>query len=161
MNTALYEIAASIQDILACEEWTEEAEAKLEGLSMALEHKVGNIVAFSHNLESFVETCKAEEKRIAERRKAAENRVKSLKDYLLRSMLAAERTTIEIGTKKISVQDNPPSVSVLEEAIIPARFFVTIPEQHQLDKKAVAEAIKKGEEVPGAVLTRGKSLRVR
>lgn len=160
MLPKLYEITEDIAAILTEEEWTEETEKRLEGLGMALEKKAENIIGLCTDLESFVTAAKAEEKRIADRRKAVENRVTHIKGYLQRCMESAEIMTLDAGTHSLRIQRNPPRVVVDSEETIPPRFFVIIPEQRQLDKKAIAEALKK-EDIPGAHLEQGTSLRIR
>jgi hypothetical protein len=161
MELKLYEITEDIATILQAEEWTEEAETRLESLGLALEKKAENIVHFVAELEMFNGAAKAEEKRLAERRRASENRIKHLKDYMQRCLNHAERTEVEAGTYKVKLQKNPARVVVDAEENIPPRFFTIIPETKQLDRKAVAEALKKGEVIVGAHLEQGMSLRIR
>lgn len=144
MEFTLYQIAEEMLPILSSEEWTEEQEQAIERLEMDLERKADNIISYTAKLESFADMCRAEEKRIADKRKAAENRVASLKEYLLRTMKGIDRTEIQCGTKTIKIQKNPPSVVVDDEEKIPARFFVIIPETKQLDKAALKSALKSG-----------------
>lgn len=160
MLPKLYEITEDIAAIVTEEEWTEDTERRLESLSMALEKKAENIIGLCTEWESFVAAAKAEEQRIAGRRKAVENRVAHLKGYLQRCMESADIMTMEAGTHNLRIQQNPPKVVVDSEETIPPRFFVIIPEQRQLDKKAIAEALKK-EDIPGAHLEQGTSLRIR
>lgn len=160
MLPKLYEITEDIAAILTEEEWTEDTETRLENLGMALEKKAENIIGLCTNLEAFVTSAKAEEKRIADRRRAVENRIAHIKGYLQRCMESAEIMTMDAGTHSLRIQQNPPRVIVDSEDAIPPRFFVIIPEQRQLDKKAIAEALKK-EDIPGAHLERGTSLRIR
>ena len=161
MNTKLYEITEGIANILQAEEWNEETELRVEALGMALEKKTENIVHFCSDLGAFVVAAKAEEQRIAARRKAAENRVVSLKGYMKRCLESADLMEVTAGTHKVKIQVNPPRVVVDDEKSLPAKFFIVIPETTQLDKKLVADALKKGEEVKGAHLERGTSLRIR
>ncbi len=161
METKLYEITENIAAILGEEDWTDETEQRLERLEMALEKKAENIVKFIGELESRAAYHKSEEERIAARRKAMEARTVRLKDYLKRNLELAGRTEVEAGTHKIAIQPNPPSVYVDAEQSIPPRFFVIVPQTTRLDKKAVADALKNGEDVPGARLVRGTSLRIR
>lgn len=53
-----------------------------DALSMAAEEKLENVALWIKNLTSDVEQLKAEEKNLAERRKAAERKAESLKGYL-------------------------------------------------------------------------------
>lgn len=160
MPTSLYEISSAINDILGTEEWDDAAIERLEELNLALESKAKGITHFITNLTAFVDSAKEEEQRIALRRKAAENRISALKTYLLSAMTSAGRTEIEAGTFKIVIKNNPPSVCVDDESLLPARFFVTIPESYQLDKKSLAAELKVND-IPGAHLERGKSLGIK
>ena len=161
MLTRMYDIAAEVAEILGEEEWTEETEQRLESLGMALEVKAKGIVGFCADLESFAATARAEEARISSRRKAAENRVDSLKAYLKRCMELSGREELQAGTHVVKLQKNPPAVVVDDESAIPARFFEIIPATTRLDKKAVAAAIKAGETVDGVHLAIGISLRIK
>lgn len=161
MELKLYEITEDIRNILLTDEWTDDTENQLAALEMSLEKKAGNIVYICAELEAFVEAAKAEEKRISERRKAAMGRVQRLKEYTKHCMEAAERDEIETGTHKIRLQQNNPKVVVDAEENIPPQFFTIIPATTQLDKKALADALKKGEVIVGAHLERGTSLRIR
>lgn len=158
--TSLYEISSAINDILSTEEWNDAAIERLEELNLALEVKAKGITHFITNLTAFVDAAKEEEQRIAGRRKAAENRITALKSYLLSAMVSADRTEIEAGTFTVKIQSNPPSVVVDDEKLLPARFFITIPESYHLDKKSLAAELKLSE-IPGAHLEQGKSLRIK
>lgn len=161
MDLTLYSIADEINRILGTEEWDDCTEQALAHLEMSLEKKADNCAAYVANLDAFIAAAKAEEERIAARRKVAENRAEQIKDYLFRCMKAVERTKIEAGTRVISIAKNPPSVCVDEESVIPARFFTVVPEQYKLDRKAVGAALKAGEDVPGCHLHQGERLAIR
>lgn len=161
MEMTLYKIADEFAQLVEADELPEDAEQRLDELTHALEVKAQNIIAISEKMQNFVDYCKAEEDRISAKRKAVENRIKWVKGYLQNCMEAAGAMVIETGTRKIALQKSPPSVDVQDEVSIPARYFITIPATVQLDKKAVIEALKSGEEVPGCQLKQSYHLRVR
>jgi hypothetical protein len=136
-------------------------EDTLQGIEGAIEDKAVNIVNFIRSLEGDASIIKAEEKRLAERRKAIENRVAHIRDYIQGQMEFASIDKIKTPTVTISLQKNPPAVQIEDETKIPAAFITIVPEQHIPDKKRIAEAMKNGEAVSGATLTQGKSLRIR
>lgn len=75
------------------------------------------------------------------------------------AMMLLERKKLERPGATITMAERAPTVRVEDESAIPSRFFTTKP---VLDKKALTEAVKGGEDVPGAVLTNGTvSLTVR
>lgn len=153
----LYEIAPALHDALSAEEFNEET---ISDLSLAFEEKAAGIIRFSQKLDGFVEMAKAEEKRIAERRRAAENRRDSILSYLKRCMEVADITKLTLGTATASLQANPPKVVVHDEESIPARF-VKIVQTTSIDKTGIRDAIKHGEAVPGCELVQEFGLRIR
>lgn len=159
LPTNLYEISSAINAILSKEEWDDAAIAELDALNLALEAKASNIVHFCANLEAFAAAAKAEEQRIAGRRKAAEGRIERLKGYIKAAMESADRTELDAGTHHLRIQNNPPAVVVDDETAIPPRFFTISPQTTVLDKKTLAQELKKGP-VDGAHLEQGKSLRI-
>ena len=157
MEMKLYEIAADLQDALTAEEFDEE---RLDQLAHAFEQKAGAIVAVSKVMASFVDYCKAEEKRIAEKRKAVENRKQRLFDYLQTHMEATGVAEMTTGTATVKLQKNPPKVVVDNEDSLPPKYLKII-QTTQIDKNAIKDALKAGEEVTGAHLEQGLSLRVK
>ena len=134
----------------------------LESLSGDLETKATNTACVIRNIEASAAAIKDAEASMAARRKALENRAARLKDYLLGNMIVAGIGKVECPYFKLSVRENPPSVEVYEPGLIPAEYMRqpdTPPPAP--DKKAIAEAMKKGQEVPGCRITRGSRLEIR
>src|SRR3989337_851775 len=67
----------------------------LEGSSTELQAKIEDYGYVIKNMESFVESIKAEEDRIAKRRKIYESRVGHIKEWLKTNMIACGITKIE------------------------------------------------------------------
>jgi hypothetical protein len=160
MDMTLYKIGEEIGKILESEEWGDDQEKALAELEMALEVKADNIVGFCAKLESFSTMCKAEEERIAAKRKAVESRAASLRKYLLANMKAVGRSEIQTGTHTLKIQKNPPAVKIDDEAAIPARYWLIIPETKQIDKNAIKADLKNGP-VEGAHMEQGERLVVK
>lgn len=134
----------------------------LEGLSGELEAKATNVAMFARNLEATAETIKAAEADMAARRKAIEARAKRLRVYLQDQMQRTGITKIECPYFKLSIRDNPPAVVIDAESQIPQEFMRTPePPPPAPDKKAIAEALKAGKDVPGAHLERGQRLEIK
>ena len=125
-----------------------------------MESKAGAVVAFSESLQSFADRCKAEEKRIADKRKFVENRVAQMRDYLHRCMDVAGVMEIEVGTKTAKITKNPHKVVIEDGDLLPAKFKV-IQQTTSIDKAGIKDALKAGEEVSGATLEQGFSLRIK
>lgn len=133
----------------------------LESLSGELEVKAANVVGFTRNLESLAEAIKAEEARMASRRKALESRAANLRSYVLSCMQSAGVQKIEGPRFKIAIRSNPEAVDVFDAAQIPAAFMrQPEPPPPSPDKTAIKAALKAGADVPGARLTQGQRLAV-
>lgn len=70
-----------------------------------------------------------------------------------------ERKSLERPTATITLASRPPILSVTDESQIPSHFFKAKP---VLDRKALKDALERGETAPGAHLTNGSmSLSIR
>lgn len=134
-------------------------EDTLESIEDAIEVKLENTAKMIRNYEAEVEVYKAEEKRLADRRKSAENQVKRLKEGMEMMMRAGDKKKIKTSLFSFNIHNNPPSVNVTDDALIPQEYFV--PVDPRLDKKALMAKLKAGEDVPGVELKQTDSLRIR
>lgn len=134
----------------------------LEGMQGAIEEKAKNVAFVIRNCEALAEQIKAAEEAMAARRKAIENRASRIKSYLLTNMQACSLLQIECPEFKLSIRNNPASVVIDAEGQIPCDLFI-YPEAPppRPDKKAIAERIKSGQEVPGAHLEQSQRLEIR
>lgn len=134
----------------------------LEGMSGDLEVKATNTAMLVRNLEATAANIKEAETQMAARRKAYENRAARVKDYLLANMMVAGIQKIECPMFKLAVRENPPAVEIYEPGLIPTGYMVTPePPPPAPDKKAIAAALKAGEDIPGCKLTRGMRLEIK
>jgi hypothetical protein len=164
MSVALYELTNNYTVLLSMIQDSDvPSKAMLDTLDSiqdALNVKVEGIGKMLRMLDADVEILKAEEKRLADRRKAIENKQKQIKEYVRYQLEAAGFTEIKSPLITVKVQTNPPAVEITNRDAIPRRFIkTTIVED--VDKNAIKEAIKDGQEVPGAILLQGKSLRIK
>jgi hypothetical protein len=90
---------------------------------------------------------------LAARRDRIEKRIALRKVAILVAMQSGEIQKIETPAGTISRKAVPPSALILDEAAIPAEFWK--PQDPKLDKKAVLDALKAKQDVPGAQLSNG------
>lgn len=164
--TALYELAHDYRnaaDKLADLDLDPQTiEDTLESLSGDLEVKATNTAMLIRNLEASAAAIGDAEAQMAARRKALENRAKRIKDYVLANMMVAGIQKIECPYFKLAVRDNPAAVEVYEPGLIPANFMrQPDPPPPAVDKTAIKEALKAGQDVPGCKLTVGKRLEIK
>lgn len=164
--TALYQLTAEyraaaerLQDLELDDQTIADT---LEGMAGELTTKATNVACVVRNLESFAEQIKQAEEAMAKRRKALENRAAAVRRYLMDNMQACNITKIESPFFIVAIRDNPPAVVIDDPGQIPCNLY-NYPEAPPPtpDKKAIAAALKSGEDVPGAHLERGKRLDIR
>ena len=126
-----------------------------------LQAKTGNVAVIMQSMATDIDIIKAEERRLAERRRTIEARRDWLKNYLQENLERMGLDKISTPLFKISLAKNPPAVSITDEKAIPAAYLTIVPQTTVVDKKAIAAALKEGKEVPGATLTVGRSVRIR
>lgn len=134
----------------AFENITEELSVKLEGYCKVIK-----------NLESDVEGLKAEEKRLAEKRRVKENAIEKMKEAIKVALMAAGEKKIPCGNFTVSLQLNNPSCVIdASVADIPSKYL--IPQEPTVDKKLLLEDLKASKElVPYAHIERSESIRIR
>lgn len=155
----LYELS---QNYLAVQDMDLEPETlkdTLDSIEEAIEVKAENIAKWIRNLEADKKAFEEEEKRFKEKKQAADNRIKSLKQYLEDNMRLTGKTKFKAGFFSFAIQNNKPSVEVFDEALIPKQFLIEQPVK--IDRAGITELLKAGEEVPGAKLKHSSSLRIR
>jgi predicted nuclease with TOPRIM domain len=130
----------------------------LESIEEEIHDKAENIAKLVKNLNADVDALKTEEKRLADRRKSLENKVIHLKEYLQNQLEVAGLDKVKRPTLTVSIQNNPPSVKVIDEKLL-SDFM--IPQDPKLDKKAILTALKEGQEVNGAELFQSRGVRIR
>jgi len=159
----LYELTSNYQNLLdLMDDETipqEEITKALNGLEGEFDLKAENIAKLIKSMDADVKGLKDEEKRLANRRKALENRCISLKGYLSDSMRAIGRDKIKGSVITLQFQKNAPSVNVTNVDSIPRKYFIKpVP---MLQKAELLIALKNGLKVKGAELKQESSLRIK
>jgi len=116
MSETLYECQSIIQQVedRAAANDGELSEEDMQAIVVAQTssmERLGGLVGYMKHLESWQATCKAEEARIAKRRKTAENRLSSIKKYLAPYIQITGKKTV--GTHTLSLRKSQ-AVEVVE-----------------------------------------------
>lgn len=134
----------------------------LDSLAGDLQTKAVSVAAVARNLEATADAIRDAEKAMADRRKALERRAEGLRAYLLRNMLDTGIKRIECPQFVMAVKASPPAVDVFDAAQVPAEFMrQPEPPPAAPDKVAIRDALKAGQDVPGARLVTGQRLEIR
>lgn len=157
----LYEINNAIQDVLDYALDPETGEilddalmASYDQLRMDRDEKIENIGCFIKNLEADAKAIREEEKSLADRRRAAENKAEHLRNYL-QFCLAGQK----FQSPRLAVSFRKSKKVVFDEA-----HLYDVPDDYlrykepELDKKLVADALKAGEVIPGCELVESVSM---
>ena len=161
--SSLYQLTENYNNILELADNPEVTEdmikEALDSISEEIELKAVNIAKLIKSIESDIAGVKAEKDRLAAKEKSMSNKVKNLKEYLYSAMKLTGKEKIKTELFSFNIQNNPVSVKILSENDIPEEFMVEQPKT--VNKKAILEKLKKGEEVQGCELFQSKSLRIR
>ena len=150
----LYEIN---QEIMSC--WDEETGEildvqRFDALQLALEDKLEGIGCYIKNLEAEAAALKAEEQAFAARRKRAENKAASLKNYLSGYLQGCPFETLRV---KVSFRKSE-SLEVSESAVIPEEYLKYSVDVNKADLKA---AVKAGLVLDGVQLVQRNNIQIK
>jgi len=164
MSIALYELSQGYRDLLSLVDDDSPDQDILHALTTiegAIEVKAVSIANVIKVIEAEAEVIKAEEKRLALRRKSRENAVNGMKQYLQGAMEQLGIDKIKTPTRTVTVQNSPPSLYISNPEIIPQKYLTLVPARYEVRNADVKEDLKAGIKIPGAELTVNKSLRIR
>ena len=161
----LYELSESIAKIenqgFVVDEVTGELlldEAQLPDLMEQKADKVLGIAKLLKNWSAEAEAIKAEEKRLADRRKTLERKQTHLQDYLLRN--CAQGEAYADAQAQVKVKLGRGAVEILNLEAVPIEFL-RVKTETAPDKTAIANAIKGGQEFEWAIIAQKPSLEIK
>lgn len=138
---------------------TDEMRERWNALEVEFRDKVEATAKVVKNVTAQRDALDAEGKRLRARAKTLDGKIKWLKSYIQECMTDAETDRIEGDVLTITIQNNAPSLRVLDESAIPDEFFV-VPDR-VLQKSEVMRVLKSGQEMAGAEMATTRSIRIR
>ena len=157
----LYEIAAIEDEIDAIakandgEISEEQFQALIEAQTQA-PAKIDNLVKYIRHLELGINTCQLEEARIKAMRDRADRRIKSIKKYL--TPYVQKKGKVETGTFNLSTRKSE-SVQLSDD--FNDKKYMTEVVIVKPIKDKIKQALKSGEEIPGASIKTNYNLQVK
>ena len=161
----LYELTSEYLDLLAMLEDPDVDEDlindTLEGIDGELEVKADGYARVMRQMDADAKAIKAEEERLANRRKSLENRSAALKSRLQQMMEITGKVKFKTELFSFGIQKNPAAVVIdTEEANLPAQYLIQ--QEPKVDKTKLKEDLKNGVDLEGiAHLEQTESLRIR
>lgn len=131
----------------------------LEALTGDIQVKAQNLLQVVRGIETDIDAVDAEIKRLQEIKKVRQNRIDSLRDYLRHNMQVSGITSIKCPLFSITLAAGRDMVVIEDESLLPKEYQrITVAP----DKAAILAALKAGQDVPGASLTKSQeSLRIK
>lgn len=162
MNITLYQCAADVKAVLdAYFDDETERQDTIEAVIGQFETKAQSVAAYCLNLAAQGDLLEAHIKAMQAKLKAIRKREGSLKQYMADNMKAAGIHSIQADNGSFSARftKDHPRVAIWDEAQIPADFMRT-KTTTEPDKTAIKAAIQAGQDIPGAKLEQGETLRL-
>jgi len=104
----------------------------MEALEGEIEDKADGYAKVIKQLEADAVAIKAEKDRLAVKQSSLENKARYLKQRLQDAMEAVGKDKIKTDLFSFNIQNNPPSVFIPDESIVPDEFL--IPQPAKVDK---------------------------
>ena len=155
----LYDITKNMQAVeqmLADGIEPEQLQDALGDIEEAFQSKGEHILYLMQNMSSDVEAYKAEESRLAKRRKITENQLASIKEYLILNMVSSGISKLDNGVIKAGIVKPRPVLVIRHEELIPPEFK-KVAVTSSVDKKQLLAALKDGEEILGCEIGQSKT----
>ncbi len=164
----LFEITAAYQSFVDAVENGEIPESAiadtLESITATLEEKADNTACVIKNITAEILALRAEERKLAERRRIKENQVERLREYLANALLQSGYNKIETARNKISFRKSE-SVKIddesafIEWAMKDNDEYLTYKEP-TINKTAIKKALADGKEIKGARMEQKQNLQI-
>lgn len=161
---ALYEIDAAILECVDMETGEIFDPEKLDALQMERNQKLEGVALWVKDLKAEAAAVKEEADKLNARKKAIDNKVDSLKQWLLyalggEKLKTARCNVYQTHSQKLNVPDEPGLISFLQTLNEPEKFLRF--KEPELKKDDIKKALKDGYEIPGAALEETESLVIR
>ena len=149
-----------IESLLLNEGEVDEAlEVKMATVELETKEKVDGYAVLIKALDPEAEYWKGQSKAFGKMQKVIENFQKRLKDNIKNHLVATDQTVTEGFDYKFTRSFSKPSVEVINEDEIPAKYFQE-EVVFKLDKNLVRQDLDKGIQVPGVKDVQGYTLRI-
>lgn len=162
----LYELTDAYVSLLAQLEDAESDTEREQILHMILDaegdiaEKAENYARIMKNAEADEKMLDSEIKRLTAKKASAKKTIQRVKEYLYFAMGVAGATEIRTSIGKWWTQKNPPSVTVLDEKKVPARFLIEQPPT--INKEAILREFRQtGELFEGVEIVQTEGVRFR
>lgn len=145
-------LLANINAVLADDE--EATLHAIEGETNLIE-AITSAVERVQDLEAMADATKSRLDDLKSRRDRFDRQAENIRTALVAALGAVEMRKLELPLATLTIKAVPPKANVISEADVPSTYWK--PQPPKLDLKAITEALKAKEVVPGASLSNGGS----
>lgn len=158
---ALYDIDAAILDCVDQETGEILDPEKLDALQMEREQKLEGVALWIKDLKAEAEAVKAEADKLTARKKAVENKIDGLKQWLLyalngEKLKTARCNVYQTHSQKVVIDDEKALVDMLMTSPFGEKFLRV--KEPEIDKNALKDSMKQGYEYEFAHLEQTESV---
>ncbi len=153
--TKLYEVANEYARLLDSDMAPEDIADTVEGMEGELTDKIAQLLAICKNEQVYAEALKEESKALAERARATEAKVVSIKAYIATSLKTIGKKSIRAGIHQVTVRVPSKSVEITDAGLLPPEY-VEYETTIKPDAMAIKHQLEAGIEIPGAKIKIGK-----
>lgn len=132
-------------DDVAMQDAVEGETSLIEAVDASLD-RLAEIEALNEAISSLVKSYK-------ERADRLDNQAEQIRTAISVAMTTAGLRKLERPAGTLSLRAVPPKAIITSEVDLPSKFFIE--QAPKLDRKAVLDALKSGEKIPGAELSNG------
>jgi len=158
---ALYEINQDILDCVDLETGEILNVEKLDALQLEREAKLEGVALWVKDLKAEAAAVKEEADKLTARKKALDNKIEGLKNWLLFALdgerLKTPRCSVyQTHSQRVKVADEEKLISFLKNTTVPDEFLRF--REPELRKDEIKKALKEGVRIPGAELEETESV---
>lgn len=124
-----------------------------------LSHKIEGICQMIKNNQSDIDAIADEINRLQDRKKSLENKITNIKNYVQNCLEYAGESKVVTASFTCTITNNPPSLSIPDESIVPAEYLIAQPPK--VNKNAIKQAIKDGAKYDWCELVQNRSIRIK
>lgn len=132
---------------------------EIQKLEDDFKNKADNIACYIKDLTALNDAIKAEKAELDARYKANDAKINRLRCYLSQSLEMREMRNLETPRNKLSFRKST-SVVISNEKLVPTQYIKTLVTE-KVDKKAISDALKKGELIEGCYLLESNNLQIK
>lgn len=121
------------------------------------EETLSKIVFRMQAAEARVEACSKHISLLSGRQASHEREAEAMRALAFRLMNACQQRKMKLPEATLSISTRPPALMISDATKLPPEFTVTKTETRP-DREKIKEALKAGQEVPGAYLTNGSEV---